>query len=200
MKYKRAKAFYPKDYYNRVGYQASDAESVYSAKGRTDALGQRVRQRFNEEVDYKENGQVHPTNRLDRKSLGQMSGRASNAGLGSQASRRSAAASQVGSAVGSERRRPHSQIAYSSASRSMARARAFQAAEEQKNVDLTAQEPTAEVAEEVAATAEEPQAEAEQEDPYVDAGSQVKTTVTKDYIAQLEMKLAEEQDARSRME
>lgn len=87
LKYARAKAFYPKDYYHRVGYQASETESVYSAKGRTDALGQRVRQRFNEAVDYKE--QPNPTNRLDRKSLAGMSGRASAAGVLSRASRHS---------------------------------------------------------------------------------------------------------------
>jgi len=92
LKYARAKAFYPKDYYNRVGYQQSDSESVYSAKGRTDALGQRVRQRFNEEVNYSELGQPNPTNRLDRKSLGVVSGRASNAGLPSNASRHSVGA------------------------------------------------------------------------------------------------------------
>jgi len=43
-----SKTFYPEQYFKRVGYQASDAGS------RVDALGQRVRDRFNEELDFDE--------------------------------------------------------------------------------------------------------------------------------------------------
>lgn len=45
-----AKSYYPEDYYKRVGYQKSEA----SSNARVDALGQRVRDRFNEEAtaDY----------------------------------------------------------------------------------------------------------------------------------------------------
>jgi len=42
-----AKAFYPNGYYKRVGYQKSEAAS---SNARVDALGQRVRDRFNEDV------------------------------------------------------------------------------------------------------------------------------------------------------
>jgi hypothetical protein len=42
-----ARTFYPEGYYKRVGYQKSDATS---ANSRVDALGQRVRDRFNEEI------------------------------------------------------------------------------------------------------------------------------------------------------
>ncbi len=52
-RYQKAKAYYPKEYFRRVGYQQSEA-SVVSSKSRTDALGQRVRQRFNEEIDFKD--------------------------------------------------------------------------------------------------------------------------------------------------
>lgn len=41
-----AKAYYPDNYYKRVGYQKSEA----SSNARVDALGQRVRDRFNEDV------------------------------------------------------------------------------------------------------------------------------------------------------
>ena len=40
-----AKAYYPNGYYKRVGYQKSEA----SSNARVDALGQRVRDRFNED-------------------------------------------------------------------------------------------------------------------------------------------------------
>ena len=43
-----AKTFYPEQYFKRVGYQQSDAGS------RVDALGQRVRDRFNEELAMEE--------------------------------------------------------------------------------------------------------------------------------------------------
>ena len=43
-----SKIYYPESYYKRVGYQMSDAES------RVDALGQRVRDRFNENFDTEE--------------------------------------------------------------------------------------------------------------------------------------------------
>jgi hypothetical protein len=38
VKYQPARAYYPKDYFKRVGYQQSEA-SVVSGKSRTDALG-----------------------------------------------------------------------------------------------------------------------------------------------------------------
>ena len=41
-----AKAYYPNGYYKRVGYQKSEA----SSNARVDALGQRVRDRFNEDA------------------------------------------------------------------------------------------------------------------------------------------------------
>ena len=41
-----SKTFYPEKYFNRVGYQKSEA----SSHARVDALGQRVRDRFNEEI------------------------------------------------------------------------------------------------------------------------------------------------------
>lgn len=93
-KYSRARAFYPKDYYRRVGYQPSEA-SVVSGKSRTDALGQRVRQRFNEEIDYKETAQAMPVNRLDRAGLSQMSARQSVPNLSTKGSQRSKAVSVV---------------------------------------------------------------------------------------------------------
>ncbi len=49
---KDAKTYYPEDYYKRVGYNKdSDAGSD---KNRVDALGQRVRDRFNEEIEYRD--------------------------------------------------------------------------------------------------------------------------------------------------
>lgn len=45
---KGTKTYYPDDYYKRVGYQMSET----SSKHRVDALGQRVRERFNEELSY----------------------------------------------------------------------------------------------------------------------------------------------------
>lgn len=54
------KAYYPEQYFNRVGYQRSSTSSVPDqtrsqvSRGsrRVDALGQRVRERFNEELEY----------------------------------------------------------------------------------------------------------------------------------------------------
>ena len=43
-----AKTYYPDDYYKRVGYQKSEASNSHA---RVDALGQRVRDRFNEELN-----------------------------------------------------------------------------------------------------------------------------------------------------
>lgn len=43
------KAYYPDDYYKRVGYNLPNDST---SKQRTDALGQRVRERFNEELSY----------------------------------------------------------------------------------------------------------------------------------------------------
>ncbi len=87
----RARAFYPTDYFKRVGYQQSEA-SAFSGKSRTDALGQRVRQRFNEEIDYKDcAAQGMPVNRLNRQALGHMSSRGSAAGLSVKSSQRSKA-------------------------------------------------------------------------------------------------------------
>jgi hypothetical protein len=114
-KVQKARAFYPKEYYNRVGYQQSEA-SVVSGKSRTDALGQRVRQRFNEEIDYKEPNQTMPVNRLDRSNLTVMSGNASNAGNSIRGSQHSKATS----VIESSRRRPVSHCGTSNASRRMA--------------------------------------------------------------------------------
>lgn len=45
------KTFYPEEYFKRVGYaKASDTHS--NAEARVDALGQRVRERFNEDLEY----------------------------------------------------------------------------------------------------------------------------------------------------
>ena len=41
-----ARTYYPEEYYKRVGYQKSET----SSHARVDALGQRVRDRFNEDV------------------------------------------------------------------------------------------------------------------------------------------------------
>ena len=41
-----AKTFYPEGYYKRVGYQKSEISA--SSNARVDALGQRVRDRFND--------------------------------------------------------------------------------------------------------------------------------------------------------
>ena len=43
-----AKTYYPNGYYKRVGYQKSE---VSNAGSRVDALGQRVRDRFNEDLE-----------------------------------------------------------------------------------------------------------------------------------------------------
>ena len=40
--------YYPQEYFKRVGYQPSESDSVVTR----DALGQRVRERFNEQIDY----------------------------------------------------------------------------------------------------------------------------------------------------
>lgn len=50
-----SKTYYPDDYYKRVGYQKSDAASSHA---RVDALGQRVRDRFNEDLtsEYSKTG------------------------------------------------------------------------------------------------------------------------------------------------
>ena len=52
-----SKTYYPDGYFKRVGYQVSEAGS------RVDALGQRVRDRFNEELDVdepkKQSGGIH---------------------------------------------------------------------------------------------------------------------------------------------
>ena len=55
-----AKTYYPNGYYKRVGYQKSEC----SAGSRVDALGQRVRDRFNEDLEdnpvaKRESGGIH---------------------------------------------------------------------------------------------------------------------------------------------
>ena len=45
------KSFYPDEYFKRVGYQVP----VETSKYRVDALGQRVRERFNEDLSYTDN-------------------------------------------------------------------------------------------------------------------------------------------------
>jgi len=44
-----AKTFYPDGYFKRVSYEKSDTASTH-ARARVDALGQRVRDRFNEDT------------------------------------------------------------------------------------------------------------------------------------------------------
>ena len=55
-----AKTYYPNGYYKRVGYQKSE---VSTGASRVDALGRRVRDRFNEEIDdnkpARESGGLH---------------------------------------------------------------------------------------------------------------------------------------------
>ena len=58
--------YYPEEYYQRLGYQRSAIDSDSYIR-RTDTLGQRVRQRFNEEVNY-ENLPL-TAKKLDRKNL-----------------------------------------------------------------------------------------------------------------------------------
>lgn len=48
---KGSKTFYPEGYFKRVGYEMS--EKSHQSHYRIDALGQRVRNRFNENVDAK---------------------------------------------------------------------------------------------------------------------------------------------------
>lgn len=66
-----ARTFYPEGYYKRVGYQKSDAQS--SSNARVDALGQRVRDRFNEEhADVVSNTRVSGTGGLHQRTLHQL--------------------------------------------------------------------------------------------------------------------------------
>ena len=57
------KTYYPDEYSKRVGYELS---TTSSQKHRVDALGQRVRERFNEELSYTDNIK---TRGLDKKHL-----------------------------------------------------------------------------------------------------------------------------------
>ena len=50
-----ARTFYPEGYYKRVGYQKSEAAS---SNARVDALGQRVRDRFNEDIAIDDKGKA----------------------------------------------------------------------------------------------------------------------------------------------
>lgn len=71
------KAYYPEQYFNRVGYQRSSTSSVpdqarsQASRGsrRVDALGQRVRERFNEELEYPAEEKKTPA-RLTKNQLG----------------------------------------------------------------------------------------------------------------------------------
>lgn len=49
---RETRTYYPEDYYKRVGYQKQDDARSSVAEKRVDALGQRVRERFNEELEY----------------------------------------------------------------------------------------------------------------------------------------------------
>jgi hypothetical protein len=60
------KTYYPDNYYQRVGYQMSEQSAN---KNRVDALGQRVRDRFNEELSYTD--QVKSRG-IDKRGLQQM--------------------------------------------------------------------------------------------------------------------------------
>jgi len=55
---RETKTFYPEEYYKRVGY-AKHGERKSVAESRTDALGQRVRERFNEDLGYADNKSAH---------------------------------------------------------------------------------------------------------------------------------------------
>ena len=93
-----AKAFYPEEYYKRVGYQKSEA----SSHARVDALGQRVRDRFNEDAgsEYSKQ-QQRPSGGLHHRTLKQLKnahrtgGPASQTGSVFSQGRRSMAPSQA---------------------------------------------------------------------------------------------------------
>lgn len=61
---KGTRTYYPDEYYKRVGYKMSETAS---SKHRVDALGQRVRERFNEELSYTDN--VKTRGIMDRQRL-----------------------------------------------------------------------------------------------------------------------------------
>ncbi len=50
-KIKGGHVYYPTEYFKRVGYQTSEAGSELDKR---DALGRKIRERFNEDVDYNE--------------------------------------------------------------------------------------------------------------------------------------------------
>lgn len=78
-----AKTFYPEDYYKRVGYQKSETSS--HARARVDALGQRVRDRFNEDLDS--DYQQRKSGGLHHRTLKQLKQAHKAGGPASQASR-----------------------------------------------------------------------------------------------------------------
>lgn len=109
---KGTKAYYPSDYYERVGYQKSEAtESVVTGRSRTDALGQRVRQRFNEAVDYPDQS-AKGERKLDGQALSQVGSRARgpNSIAGSIRSRQSKHLSVAESLRSRRSQRPNSQL------------------------------------------------------------------------------------------
>lgn len=80
-----AKTYYPEGYYKRVGYQKSEAAS---SNARVDALGQRVRDRFNEEFTEEK---ARASGGLHHRTLKQLKqAHKSGGGPASQASRYSA--------------------------------------------------------------------------------------------------------------
>lgn len=86
-----ARTFYPDGYYKRVGYQKSEAGT--SSQARVDALGQRVRDRFNEDGTSSQAGMKrNSVGGLRHRTLKQLKQADGNAGgPASQASRQSAA-------------------------------------------------------------------------------------------------------------
>jgi len=72
-----SKTFYPDAYFKRVGYQKSDATS------RVDALGQRVRDRFNEELETFEEPKKSTPGGLHSRTLKQLKNSNQKAGPGS---------------------------------------------------------------------------------------------------------------------
>ena len=81
-----SRTFYPDGYYKRVGYQKSEA----SSNARVDALGQRVRDRFNEDVNQDVDKPRSSVGGLHHRTLKQLKSQHNkNGGPASQASRAS---------------------------------------------------------------------------------------------------------------
>jgi len=88
-----ARTFYPEEYYKRVGYQKSETKSY---QARVDALGQRVRDRFNEDTtsEYKSRPTTGGLHTRTLQQLKQSHGKQGERGPLSHASRQSDVFSQ----------------------------------------------------------------------------------------------------------